>query len=175
MLLLALSIACGPATIGVGDTGDPSNNGNNNGGDDTGETGDTEEPEPETSPFEGDYDGEMGLFVAEWDWELCEGVISVEVDEDGKLEGEMLCMEESNWGDWEIPGELEGSVDEDGEIEGTVVFEWETRDGVEEIEGELHGEVDEDGDMDLGWTAEVHMGGGRGGGDTEVEGWGKLD
>ncbi len=66
MLLLALSLACGPTTSALGDTGqaDPNNSGDDTGGgDDTDDTDDTDEPE--TSAFEGDYSGQMGLFIPE--------------------------------------------------------------------------------------------------------------
>ena len=153
-MILAL-LACmnsGQVVLDGGATG-------GDGAPDLGDTGEAGEEEPETHFAEGRYSGRVSAEVPEWDWQLCEGDLELEIDAEGALAGSGLCVEESNWGDLESQVTIEGTVDDEGEVEGTVVYEMWSRDGAEEEEAELDGRVDEDG-IELSWADEVEMGGG---------------
>ena len=168
-MTLFLILACGSGSVALGPEDDTTGENTS----DTGVTGDTgengEDPEdPDTNPAEGDWDGELAIFVPQWDWEFCQGWIELQVDADGNLEGAGECVEDSDWGDWEMPMWIGGTVSDDGEIDGDVVIEIETRDGVEEVEARLSGQVEGD-DMEFEFVGELPWGGGGGGGGGAME------
>ena len=150
MTLFALTLACGPGTVTLGpptaDTGITT--------DDTG--GSEEEP----NAAAGDYSGSIEWTIPEYDWEMCEGELDLNVDDDGALSAEGNCVYEGNWEDYDLAIEVEGTVSEDGEVSGTISFDsWEYNDDwiLSTLEGDLSGDA-EDGELDIGFEAEAYMG-----------------
>ncbi|MCP4805687.1 MAG: hypothetical protein GY913_36070 [Proteobacteria bacterium] len=163
MMLLLFTLACGAGTVALGPSDTSSDTGSEN-------TGDTDQEGPSTSPWEGVYEGDVGTWVPEWEWEFCEGDLELVVDEDGLIDGDGTCYYASDWGDYEYDIQVEGEIDEDGELSGTISFEtWE-----EVVESDLRGQADDD-TIEGGWDFEMYFGGGGGGSEQEVEGWFELD
>jgi hypothetical protein len=161
------ALACAPTgSIDVGP---------GNGTDDTStNTDDTGDVEPDPYFAAGEYDGEIGWFMPEWDWELCDGDMEITVDDEGNFEGSETCIYVGQRGD-EYPMELsvDGVFDDDGDATGTIVFETWAVEGYEdwyldELEAELDGGVDGDA-IDLEFSTESNMGDYYG--DVAVEGW----
>jgi hypothetical protein len=166
VLILAL-VACTGGTVALDvPTDDTASNADDTGsGDDTGDTQDTE---PQAHAAAGDWSGDLAMLVVEWDWDLCEGEWSIEVDEEGAFEGQAECEPERGE---PFEGTLSGEIDEDGDVTGTIEWEvsWGGGGGGDTYDGDLGGSVEED-DAALQWTLELNFGRG---GDTEVQGEGE--
>jgi hypothetical protein len=172
IFLLSL-LACTPSSVSLDDGASVGEDADGDGIPDDQQQGDDE---PEVHFASGGWSGDMGLYIPEWDWEVCEGEVELEVDDDGAFVGDSLCESESDWGTREYPVEFEGTINDDGDVEGVVVVEVSWGGGGDQsIEGELSGDAESD-ELVIDWISEMSFGGGNGGGgDAEVEGWADLE
>lgn len=167
VLILAL-VACTGGTVALDvPTDDTASNTDDTGSSD--DTGDTQDTEPQAHAAAGDWSGDLAMVMVEWDWDLCSGDWSIEVDDEGAFEGTAECDPERGE---PFEGSMSGTIDEDGEVTGTV--EWEVSfgggggggGGSETYAGDLGGTFEGD-EVSFEWLLELDFGRG---GEAEVEG-----
>ena len=108
--LFLLLAACSSGQVQLGEAGDDT---------DVSDTGDA--PAPSIEDWEGDWVGQMVLDAFGDDYfEGCEGDIELDVDDDGKVDGDGFCP----YGDSGAELEFEGEVTADGELTGTMVIDF---------------------------------------------------
>ena len=171
MAVLMLSFqTCGPSSVSLDDASSSEN------ADDDGIPDEQqEEDEPAIHFAAGGWSGQMGLYVKEWDWDVCGGDMDLDVNDDGTFEGQAIWEAESDWGSREFPAEFEGSIDDVGEVEGAVVLEltWGGGGG-QDVEGDLSGDA-ESKELSIEWVSELSFSGNGGGGSADAEGWADLE
>ena len=190
-LSLAFLAACGTGSAVIGDapslkgdgdgtgadgtggdgTGTDGTGGDGTGGDGTGDDGGTTTTEP-PPPWIGDWQGEAGLDIPEWSWEVCVGEGDLTIDEDGGISGEAYCEGTYGGGGGTIEYSVvvDGWVSADNLVEGTATVDGDYMPSGHPEDCELMGIIDGP-TMELTWTYEFQSNYG----DATVDGWWNAD
>ena len=108
-----------------------------------------------TDDWSGAYAGDVQMEVRVWSWLVCAGPASFEVDADGRLGGDINCVNPERGVPFLMT--VEAEVQDDGYVEGTTTMLWVFEDeSTESFDGALWGQVGEAGiELDLETTVSI--------------------
>lgn len=125
-------------------------------GDDTEDTDVVEDP---PNPFAGTWAGDVDIMNDTWGQRMCQGTITLTVDDHGVLGGEGTCT--GGWsGDEEYDVSMTGTIDPDtgAIVGGEVTFQYPTGRELADATADVTGNAD-GSDLEADWSADIDTGG----------------